>query len=94
MERAVVFAQGGRVEVEDLPGELRSTLVGPAIVGGGIRRLDEIEKEYILAAVKLNGGNQALTAQELGIGSATLYRRLKRYGLIADRAAPKSDRPR
>jgi transcriptional regulator with PAS, ATPase and Fis domain len=87
MERAVVLARGSRVEVGDLPEEVRTALAGPVVTGGKIRRLAEIEKEYILAAIELNGGNQVLTAKELGIGSATLYRRLKRYGLIADRAA-------
>jgi DNA-binding NtrC family response regulator len=92
MERAVVLARGNRVEVEDLPEEVRSTLAGPVATAGKIRRLEDIEKEYILAAIELNDGNQAVTAKELGIGSATLYRRLKSYGVIADRAPkPKSE---
>jgi two-component system response regulator HydG len=86
MERAVVLARGNRVEVEDLPEEVRKALAGPIVAGGKIRRLEEIEREYILAAIELNDGNQIVTARELGIGTATLYRRLKRYGLIADRA--------
>jgi len=92
MERAVVLARGSRVEVEDLPEEVRSVLTGPVITGGKIRQLEEIEKDYVLAAMELNGGNQVLTARELGIGSATLYRRLKRYGVIASRrATPKGE---
>jgi DNA-binding NtrC family response regulator len=47
-----------------------------------VRRLDEVEKEYILAALELNHGNQTQTADQLHIGSATLYRKLKTYGLI------------
>ena len=95
MERAVALARGTRVELEDLPEEVRKAVAGPIVTGGKIRKLDEIEKEYILAALELNGKDQALTAKELGIGSATLYRRLKRYGLVAPRAAPtKSDRRR
>jgi len=95
MERAVALARGTRVELEDLPEEVREAFAGPIVIGGKIRKLDEIEKEYILAALELNGKDQTLTAKELGIGSATLYRRLKRYGLIAPRAAPtKSDRRR
>jgi two-component system, NtrC family, response regulator HydG len=43
----------------------------------------EVEKDHILAALALNGGNQTRTAEQLGIGSATLYRKLKSYGLIA-----------
>jgi DNA-binding NtrC family response regulator len=50
-----------------------------------VRSLDVIEKEYILAVLQLNGGNQTKTARQLHIGSATLYRKLKRYGLIRKR---------
>jgi len=48
---------------------------------GTVRPLDEVEKEYILAALKLNAGNQTHTAEQLQIGSATLYRKLRRYRL-------------
>ena len=82
MERAVALARGSRVEIEDLPEEVRQpTLAAPAI-GNTVRPLAEIEKEYILASLKLNDGNQTQTAKQLKIGSATLYRKLKRYGLI------------
>ena len=49
----------------------------PVASRGAVRPLDEIEKEYILAALELNGGNQTHTASQLHIGSATLYRKLK-----------------
>jgi two-component system, NtrC family, response regulator HydG len=84
MERAVALARGARVELEDLPEEIRHTL--PSLAANGVvRSLDNVEKEYILAALELNGGNQTLTAEQLQIGSATLYRKLKRYGLINKR---------
>ena len=51
-------------------------------VSGPVRALDEIEKDYILAVLDLNGGNQTRTAEQLGIGSATLYRKLKSYGIV------------
>ncbi|MFT5359342.1 MAG: two-component system response regulator HydG [Polyangiales bacterium] len=87
MEHAAVLARGSRIEVEDLPEEVRNAVVVKSVMANGkIRRLDEMEKEHILAAMELNDGNQAATAEALGIGSATLYRRLKGYGLIADRA--------
>ena len=35
----------------------------------------------ILAVLELNDGNQTRTAEQLEIGSATLYRKLKKYGL-------------
>ncbi|HMG56843.1 MAG TPA: helix-turn-helix domain-containing protein, partial [Kofleriaceae bacterium] len=81
MERAVALARGSRVELEDLPEEIRSTLPKPA-AGGVVRPLQEVEKEYILAALELNAGNQTRTAEQLRIGSATLYRKLKSYGQI------------
>jgi DNA-binding NtrC family response regulator len=85
MERAVALARGSRVELEDLPEEVRNAPVGPSAAVGGVRPLADIEKDYIVASLELNGGNQTRTAKQLGIGSATLYRKLKRYGLIPNR---------
>lgn len=87
MERAVAFARGSRVEIEDLPEEIRQAFPTPVATKGTVRPLEEIEKEYILAALKLNDGNQTHTADQLRIGSATLYRKLKSYGLIAGKRA-------
>jgi two-component system response regulator HydG len=47
-----------------------------------VRPREEVEKEYILAVLALNGGHQTHTAEQLRIGAATLYRRLKSYGMI------------
>jgi two-component system, NtrC family, response regulator HydG len=85
MERAVALARGSRVELEDLPEEIRRAFPVPVVSQGKVRPLDEIEKEYILAALDLNGGNQTHTARQLHIGSATLYRKLKSYGLIGNK---------
>jgi transcriptional regulator with PAS, ATPase and Fis domain len=82
MERAVALASGSRVERDDLPEEVRQAFPNPMITAGAVRPLDAVEKEYILAALELNGGNQTRTAEQLQIGSATLYRKLKKYGLI------------
>ena len=49
---------------------------------GAVRPLEQIEKEYILAALALNNGNQTHAARQLKIGAATLYRKLKSYGMI------------
>ncbi len=82
MERAVALALGNRVELEDLPEEIRQTLPGSLAALVTVRPLEEIEKECILAALELNGGNQTRAAEQLQIGLATLYRKLKSYGLI------------
>jgi two-component system response regulator HydG len=81
MERAVALARGSRVELEDLPEEIRRTLPRP-VASDVVRPLAAVEQEYILAALELNEGNQTRTAEQLQIGSATLYRKLKSYGTI------------
>jgi DNA-binding NtrC family response regulator len=90
LERAVALARGRRVELEDLPEEIRQAFPRTVVSGGGVQPLGEIEREYILAVLKLNDGNQARTAEQLQIGTATLYRKLKKYNLAA-RAADDQD---
>jgi DNA-binding NtrC family response regulator len=79
LERAMALAPGRRIELDDLPEEVRSALPVPS-PAGGIRPLEEVERSYILAALAQNGGNQTQTAAQLGIGVSTLYRKLRRYG--------------
>jgi DNA-binding NtrC family response regulator len=90
MERAVALARETRVELEDLPEEMRHTSPSPSLSQGSSRTLEEVEKEYILATLELNNGNQTVTAIHLKIGVATLYRKLKSYGLITNRELAKS----
>jgi DNA-binding NtrC family response regulator len=87
MERAVALAPGSRVELEDLPEEIRQACPVPVVTDGTVQPLESVEKEYILAALALNSGNQTRTAEQLKIGSATLYRKLKSYGLIGGEKA-------
>ena len=78
IERATVLCETTHIDLIDLPEEVRFATPAPAI-RAGIRPLEDVEREYILAALEANGGNQARTAAQLGIGTATLYRRLKQY---------------
>jgi two-component system response regulator HydG len=92
MERAVALARGSRVEVEDLADDVRrQAFPMPVVDPGTVRPLEEVEKEYILAVLALNGGNQTHTAEQLRIGAATLYRRLKSYGMIGRKRTDPSD---
>ncbi|MDQ3034103.1 MAG: sigma-54-dependent Fis family transcriptional regulator [Myxococcota bacterium] len=91
MERAVALARGSRVELEDLAEEIRQAFPTPIATSGAVRPLEEVEKEYILAALQLNGGNQTHTAAQLKIGSATLYRKLKSYGMLGHKRAAADD---
>jgi two-component system, NtrC family, response regulator HydG len=76
LERAVALAQSNRIGVDDLPPEIGSAPpASPA--AGAIRTLAEVERDYIAAALRASGGNRAKAAERLGIGAATLYRKLK-----------------
>ena len=41
--------------------------------------LEEVERQHILAALRLNEGNRTLTAHQLGISRRTLYYKLEQY---------------
>lgn len=84
MERAVALASGNRVELADLPEDIRHTLPKPIASVGNVQSLEDVERDYILAVLKINRGNQTQTAKQLGIGTATLYRKLKKYRLSTE----------
>jgi DNA-binding NtrC family response regulator len=79
LERAVALARSDRIGVDDLPPELGAS--PPALqVAGETRTLAEVERECIAFALRASGGNRAKAAERLGIGVATLYRKLKQEG--------------
>ena len=57
----------------------------PFAMAGGFdlagRSLREVETELIRVNLDLMEGNRAKTAQVLGMGERTLYRKIKEYGL-------------
>jgi len=85
LERAVVLCEGDRIEVSDLPEEI-SQQGRPAEGAAGVRTLEAVEREHVLATLASVGGNRARAAEVLGIGEATLYRRLKAWGPEASRS--------
>jgi DNA-binding NtrC family response regulator len=78
VERAVALVSGNTVQLEDLPDDIRrhspedDKIVLP--VGAS---MEEIERLAILQTLKKTHGDKELAARLLGIGLATLYRRLK-----------------
>ncbi len=91
IERAAALARGDLIEAEDLPKlEPRSRVAvirDPAAAvrehAAEHRRLDlnlaAVEREHILAVLDASAGNKAEAARRLGIGTATLFRKLKQY---------------
>jgi DNA-binding NtrC family response regulator len=78
VERAVVLARRQRIDVDDLPEDLQSSTPAPTAIGD-IQPLAQVERDYILAAIRSEHGNRTRAARKLGIGTATLYRKLKEY---------------
>ncbi len=89
IERGLIFADDGTLDLEHLPEELfnrnlpiahdASQLVGRE--PNEIAPLDEVEKKYILEVLHRLGGNKLLTAKHLNIATTTLYRKLRMYGI-------------
>jgi two-component system, NtrC family, response regulator HydG len=87
VERAVVLATTSRIDVTDLPPEV-SLAVPNAFLPQEAKTLADVEREYITAVLTASGGNRSKAAATLGIGAATLYRKLKEYGDGAGRSGP------
>ncbi|MEM9372316.1 MAG: sigma-54 dependent transcriptional regulator [Planctomycetota bacterium] len=97
IQNAVVTAIGEaegsgpvRVDASHIPADVVSgdpdTLEGSGGVagsGGSLAGtpLEQIEKRAIRETLQMMGGNREKTAEVLGIGERTLYRKLKEYGL-------------
>lgn len=78
MERAAALARKSRVELDELPPEIRHAVPAQP-TGGPPRSLGEVEKSHILAVLQSYGGNRAKTASALKIGIATLHRKLRSF---------------
>jgi two-component system, NtrC family, response regulator HydG len=80
VQHGVIHCQGDRVDVQDLPPEFQGPVVEPSrSVVVEAQPLDE--RERVLKALDRAGGNRSRAARDLGIGRATLYRRLKSLGI-------------
>jgi DNA-binding NtrC family response regulator len=84
VERAVTLRSSGRLELADLPAEVR----GQAAAGGreepaaqGLPTLEERERQYIREVLVHTGGNKTRAAEILGIDRVSLWRKIKKYGL-------------
>ena len=77
VERAMVVGRSPAIEMRDLP----LTAQNGAADGPRPRSLDAVEKEHIARVLGECEGNVTRAARILGIDRATLYNKLRRYGL-------------
>lgn len=83
IDQMVVLSDTPRLDVEDLPEQIRGAtdiVLASAPSTAGLT-MEQMEKIHIANTLKLTGGNRERTAKMLGIGSRTLYRKLREYGL-------------
>jgi transcriptional regulator with PAS, ATPase and Fis domain len=74
--RAAYLAQGGEIELPDLPETLQSEVRRQPVLHP---TLNEMEQQAILRALSQTGGKQDPAARLLGISRRTLIRKLKTY---------------
>ena len=81
MERAVAVAKTNRVDITDLPPQV--LLMAPVVSDQGVpRAMRDVERDCILNALEKTDGNRRKAADLMGLGVATLYRKLKAYKLL------------
>jgi two-component system response regulator HydG len=94
IEQALVFAEGDLVTPAELPAALRRapSVAAPTPVPTGDRSLTEtledIERQFILAAYEKARGVKAETARLLGIKPSALYYKLEKYGIVKQGEKP------
>lgn len=81
IERAVILCDSNELDASLLPYEFDAAL--PAKTTGNLSAFDlaSVEKLHIQRVLNHTAGNRAEAARLLNIGVATLYRKLKEYGL-------------
>ncbi|MBK8565425.1 MAG: sigma-54-dependent Fis family transcriptional regulator [Saprospiraceae bacterium] len=78
IERAVILASGPNLSLDCLPYDFQYTESGNQL---DLMKLAEIEKLHIRKVLAHTNGNKTKSAELLGIGLATLYRKIEEYGL-------------
>lgn len=91
IERAMNFADGGKIEVEHLPSQIFLNITVPAEVTENKTYLNQqtgyyeikqkSEREVFAAALKASGGSKAKAARMLGISRSWLYKKIDQLGI-------------
>jgi DNA-binding NtrC family response regulator len=92
VQQAVLLSSGHELLVEHLPQPIREFLPAAATPSAASESLmhnrEVIEKNFIQRALQNNGFSRARTADALGISRVTLYKKMKKYGLMATSMRP------
>ena len=95
VQRAMVSRRIGPIGVDALPPKLVMRTMGLSAVAsdavstdGSVTTLETLERRAIEQALFVLEGNVSLAAKQLGIGRATLYRKLAQYGFAKPESTP------
>ena len=106
IERAVVLARGGEIDLEHLPSDIAGPGLHPSRGEASLRPLavaiKEFESDYLKQALQLCDGKRARAAELLGISRKNLWEKLRAYGIetpdevtepieLVDRSASRDD---
>lgn len=88
IEGAAAFCPGALIRLEDLPAKVVSRPEVASVSADSDAKptlaetKEEAEMERILKALENTSGNRLRAAQELGISRVSLYKKLRKYGLL------------
>lgn len=87
IERAVVLARGGEIDLEHLPDDIVGGPVPSSAILGGQKiepltvAMKDFEKKHITCAFGLANGDEQLTAELLGISTKSLKQKMEKHGI-------------
>lgn len=83
IERAMILAEDGCVQLEDLPREVTGSREPETVqsVLSGTEKLEDLERAHVLQVLHTHDGNKAQAARALGIHRRKLYRLLERFDI-------------
>jgi len=82
IEQALVRCRGDEIQPEHLPMQVCSQAMRQTLDLGSADLLDAAERQAILLALHESGGKRAEAARRLGISKVTLWRKMKKHGLV------------
>jgi transcriptional regulator of acetoin/glycerol metabolism len=86
IERMALLCEGQTIRLDHLPAGIRKrrVITRSNQTSEPVRSLSEAEESAIRAAVQATRGNQIQTAEILGIGRTTLWRKMKSFGITSE----------
>ena len=81
IQRSVALAESDVIRILDLPQDLQKFEFN-TFEGEGLMALEEVEKQHIAKVLDKTGYNKNLSSKILNLPRTTLWRKMKKYGLL------------